>query len=41
MKSLVSARWHDVVKECGGTEADVNAIERAFDYEGFEYGSTR
>jgi serine/threonine-protein kinase HipA len=26
---------------CGGTEADVKAIERAFDYEGFEYGSTR
>ncbi|MCY1018219.1 type II toxin-antitoxin system HipA family toxin [Pyxidicoccus sp. MSG2] len=41
MKALVSARWRNVVKECGGTEADVKAIERAFDYEGFEYGSTR
>lgn len=43
MKALVSARWRDVVRECGGSEADVKAIERAFDYEGFEYelGSTR
>ncbi|HZI15667.1 MAG TPA: type II toxin-antitoxin system HipA family toxin [Myxococcus sp.] len=37
MKTMVSRRWRDVVKECGGTEADVKAIERAFDYEGFEY----
>lgn len=37
MKTLVSARWREVVKDCGGTEADVKAIERAFDYEGFEY----
>jgi serine/threonine-protein kinase HipA len=39
MKKIVSARWRDAVKECGGTESDVKAIERAFDYEGFEYGS--
>ncbi|WP_225410191.1 type II toxin-antitoxin system HipA family toxin [Stigmatella hybrida] len=38
MKALVSNRWRDVVKSCGGTEADLKAIERAFDYEGFEYG---
>jgi serine/threonine-protein kinase HipA len=37
MKAIVSARWREAVKECGGTEADVKAIERAFDYEGFEY----
>jgi serine/threonine-protein kinase HipA len=37
MKTTVSRRWRDVVKECGGTEADVRTIERAFDYEGFEY----
>jgi serine/threonine-protein kinase HipA len=37
MKTTVSRRWRDVVKECGGTESDVRAIERAFDYEGFEY----
>lgn len=37
MKTLVSVRWRDVVKECGGTEADLKAIERAFVYEGFEY----
>lgn len=37
MKATVSARWRDAVKECGGTEADLKAIERAFDYEGFEY----
>lgn len=41
MKAHVSARWRDVVKECGCTEADVKAIERAFDYEGFEYGTPR
>lgn len=40
MKTIVSSRWRDSVKECGGTEADLKAIERAFDYEGFEYGST-
>jgi len=40
MKATVSARWRDCVKECGGTEANLKAIERAFDYEGFEYGST-
>jgi serine/threonine-protein kinase HipA len=40
MKAIVSARWRDCVKACGGTEADLKAIERAFDYEGFEYGST-
>ncbi|MFP2926233.1 type II toxin-antitoxin system HipA family toxin [Pyxidicoccus sp. 3LG] len=39
MKTRVSARWREVVSECGGTEADLRAIERAFDYEGFEYGS--
>jgi len=39
MKAHVSARWRDSVKACGGTEADLKAIERAFDYEGFEYGS--
>ncbi|MFY2560739.1 type II toxin-antitoxin system HipA family toxin [Corallococcus terminator] len=37
MKATVSARWRAVVKECGGTEADLTAIERAFGYEGFEY----
>jgi serine/threonine-protein kinase HipA len=37
MKARVSARWRDGVKESGGTEADVKALERAFDYEGFEY----
>jgi len=37
MKTIVSVRWRDVVKECGGTETDLKAIERAFDYEGFEY----
>jgi len=37
MKAHVSARWREVVRECGGSEADVKAIERAFDYEGFEY----
>lgn len=37
MKTTVACRWREVVKECGGTEADVKAIERAFDYEGFEY----
>lgn len=37
MKATVSRRWREAVKECGGTEADVRAIERAFDYEGFEY----
>ncbi len=36
MKARVSARWRDVVKECGGTETDVKALERAFDSEGFE-----
>nr|AYM52324.1 hypothetical protein [Hyalangium minutum] len=40
MKKTVSSRWRDAVKECGGTEADLKAIERAYDYEGFEYGST-
>lgn len=40
MKKTVSSRWRDAVKECGGTEVDLKAIERAFDYEGFEYGST-
>lgn len=40
MKKKVSSRWRDAVKECGGTEVDLKAIERAFDYEGFEYGST-
>jgi len=39
MKTIVSSRWRDSVKACGGTEADLKAIERAFDYEGFEYGS--
>ncbi|MCY1040731.1 HipA domain-containing protein [Corallococcus sp. bb12-1] len=39
MHQHVSLRWRDVVRSCGGTEADVSAIERAFDYEGFEYGS--
>ncbi len=39
MKATVSARWRDSVKACEGTEADLKAIERAFDYEGFEYGS--
>ncbi|WP_223755045.1 type II toxin-antitoxin system HipA family toxin [Myxococcus sp. RHSTA-1-4] len=39
MKATVSARWRETVKACGGTEADLNAIERAFDYEGFEYDS--
>ncbi|QSQ28433.1 type II toxin-antitoxin system HipA family toxin [Pyxidicoccus parkwayensis] len=39
MKALVSRRWRDVVKSCGGTDADLKAIERAFDYAGFEYGS--
>nr|BDT30468.1 hypothetical protein MFMH1_01370 [Myxococcus sp. MH1] len=37
MKTTVSTRWRAVVTECGGTEADLNAISRAFDYEGFEY----
>lgn len=40
LKKTVSSRWRDAVKACGGTEADLKAIERAFDYEGFEYGST-
>ncbi|MCP3137082.1 type II toxin-antitoxin system HipA family toxin [Pyxidicoccus xibeiensis] len=39
MKALVSRRWRDVVTSCGGTEADLKAIERAFDSPGFEYGS--
>ncbi|GMT97537.1 HipA domain-containing protein [Corallococcus caeni] len=39
MKSHVSARWREVVSARGGTEADLKAIERAFDYEGFEYGT--
>jgi serine/threonine-protein kinase HipA len=39
MKATVSARWRDCVKACGGTEADLMVIERAFGYEGFEYGS--
>ncbi|WP_375742581.1 type II toxin-antitoxin system HipA family toxin [Corallococcus interemptor] len=39
MKTRVSARWRDVVSQSGGTEADLKAIERAFDYEGFEYGT--
>ncbi|WP_141332799.1 type II toxin-antitoxin system HipA family toxin [Myxococcus sp. AB025B] len=37
MKTTVSTRWRAVVTECGGTEADLNAISRAFDYEGFEF----
>ena len=37
MKARVSSRWRDVVRGSGGTDADLNAIERAFDYEGFEY----
>jgi len=37
MKTIVSTRWRDAVRACGGTEADVRAIERAFDCEGFEY----
>jgi serine/threonine-protein kinase HipA len=39
MKATVTARWRDCVKACGGTEADLMVIERAFGYEGFEYGS--
>ncbi|WP_224240711.1 type II toxin-antitoxin system HipA family toxin [Hyalangium gracile] len=39
MKATVSARWRDCVKACGGTEADLKAIERAFGYEGFEYSA--
>ncbi|RYZ44276.1 MAG: type II toxin-antitoxin system HipA family toxin [Myxococcaceae bacterium] len=39
MKQRVSHRWRDIVRSCGGSMADVSAIERAFDYEGFEYGS--
>ncbi|RKG94237.1 type II toxin-antitoxin system HipA family toxin [Corallococcus sp. CA053C] len=38
-KARVSSRWRDVVRSCGGSEADLKAIERAFDYEGFEYGA--
>ncbi|MCY1036720.1 type II toxin-antitoxin system HipA family toxin [Corallococcus sp. BB11-1] len=38
MKHQVSIRWRDVVKSCGGSGADLDAIARAFDYEGFEYG---
>jgi serine/threonine-protein kinase HipA len=41
MKATVSARWRDAVKACGGTEADLKAIERAFDDEGFEYDPAR
>jgi serine/threonine-protein kinase HipA len=37
MKTHVSARWRAVILESGGSEADVKAVERAFDYEGFEY----
>jgi serine/threonine-protein kinase HipA len=40
MKTHVSARWRDVVRNAGGTDADLKAIERAFDYEGFEYTSS-
>ena len=39
MKTIVSVRWRGIVRSCGGTEADLKAIERAFDYEGFEYGA--
>lgn len=41
MKATVSARWRDAVTACGGTEADLEAIERAFDSEGFEYDPSR
>ncbi|MFP2960664.1 type II toxin-antitoxin system HipA family toxin [Myxococcus sp. 1LA] len=37
MKTIVSARWRGAIKDCGGTDADVTAVERAFDFEGFEY----
>jgi serine/threonine-protein kinase HipA len=36
-KKCVSARWRSLVKTHGGVEADVRAIETAFDYPGFEY----
>ncbi|NOK20978.1 type II toxin-antitoxin system HipA family toxin [Corallococcus carmarthensis] len=39
MKARVSFRWRDVVRGSGGSETDLKAIERAFDYEGFEYGT--
>lgn len=37
LQGIVRRRWRDAVRACGGTDADVEAIQSAFDYEGFEY----
>lgn len=37
MKDVVSRRWRAAVRNHGGTEQDLALLERAFDYEGFEY----
>lgn len=40
IQHTVSARWAELVRAEGGTDADVNAIASAFDYPGFEYAPT-
>lgn len=37
MKTVVASRWREFVRNSGGAEADCAAIERAFEYPGFEY----
>lgn len=37
IQTTVSQRWRDTVRSYGGTEQDLALLERAFDYEGFEY----
>ncbi len=37
LKACVSTRWKALVRQRGGTPADVEAIAPAFDYPGFEY----
>jgi serine/threonine-protein kinase HipA len=39
IKQVVGAEWRQLVRAAGGSDADVEAVERAFIYEGFEYAT--
>ncbi|MFL5322028.1 MAG: type II toxin-antitoxin system HipA family toxin [Myxococcaceae bacterium] len=37
MKKLIAVRWRPLLRDCGGTPTDAKALERAFNFDGFEY----